>query len=76
VTLLREGACISSILADDWDDWFELAVVRFMQLRDCPTKRHTEVQEGDHACHVRDNRISGTQKGEIAGGKPADGDIT
>jgi hypothetical protein len=40
------------------------------------TKRHTEAQEGDHACHVRDNRISGTQKGEIAGGKPADGDIT
>ena len=38
VTLLREGACISSISADDWDDWFGLIVVRFMQLRDCPTK--------------------------------------
>ena len=22
VTLLREGACTSSISADDWDDWF------------------------------------------------------
>ncbi len=30
----------------------------------------------DHAYHVRDNHISGTKKGEIAGGKPANGDIT
>ena len=36
--------------------------MRFMQLRDCPTKGYTEVQERDHVCHVRDNRISGTEK--------------
>ena len=29
----------------------------------------------DYVCHVRDNCISGTEKEEIAGGKPADGDI-
>jgi len=39
-------------------------------------KGYTEAQERDHARHVRDNRISGTEKGEIAGGKSADGDIT
>jgi hypothetical protein len=36
---------------------------------------YTEAQERDHACHVRDNRISGTEKGEIASGRSADGDI-
>jgi hypothetical protein len=38
-------------------------------------KGYTEAQERDHARHVRDNRISGTEKEEIAGGKSADGDI-
>ena len=39
-------------------------------------KGYTEVQERDHTCHVRDNHISGTKKGDIVGSKPADGDIT
>jgi hypothetical protein len=37
---------------------------------------YAEAQERDHACHVRGNRVSGTEKGEIAGGRSADGDIT
>ena len=39
-------------------------------------KSDAEVRERDHACYVRDNRISRTEKGEIAGGKPANSDIT
>jgi len=38
VTLPREGACISSISADGWDDWLGLIVVRYIQLRDCPAR--------------------------------------
>lgn len=47
--------------------------MRFMQLRDCVTKDYTEDQEGDHACHVRDDRIIRIDKEEIIGGKSADG---
>jgi hypothetical protein len=30
---------------------------------------YIEARERDHACHVRDNRISRTEKGEIASGQ-------
>jgi hypothetical protein len=60
VTLRREWACTSSISAANWitaADYCEITLL----------KGYTGVQEKDYACHVRDNRISGTGKGEIAG---------
>jgi hypothetical protein len=47
--------------------------MRFMPLRDCVTKGLR--QKMGHTYHVRDNRIDWIDKGEIAGGKSADGDI-
>ena len=61
MTLRREGACTSSISAASCitaADYCEITL----------PKEYTEVQERDHACHVRYNRISGTEKGEIVGG--------
>jgi hypothetical protein len=37
---------------------------------------HTKVQERDYIYYVKDNCISGNKKEEIAGEKPANGDIT
>jgi hypothetical protein len=60
VTLRREGACTSSISVASWitaADYCEITL----------PKGYTGIQEKDYACHVRDNRISGTEKGEITG---------